>query len=155
MEPIAIPAREGEYFILPLGGQNEDFSGHKGYNLAILVDILSAALSGGALGPDVRTRTESYPGPFLSHFFGAIKIAAFRDPAEFRSDMDRMLKRLRECPPAPGRERVYYAGLKEFEHAKECARLGIPVETKTYESLCETGKEIGIPPPEKKTNTSS
>jgi L-2-hydroxycarboxylate dehydrogenase (NAD+) len=139
----------GNHFILPLGGQNEDFSGHKGYNLAVLVDILSAALSGGALGPETRyhTQTESYPGPLLSHFFGAIKIAAFRDPADFRSDMDRMLGRLRECPPAPGQKRVYYAGLKEFEHSKECDRLGIPLTATTYESLCNLGKETKVQPP--------
>jgi LDH2 family malate/lactate/ureidoglycolate dehydrogenase len=138
----------GNHFILPLGGQDEDFSGHKGYNLAVLVDILSAALSGGAFGPDTRTHPwDAYPGALLSHFFGVINIAAFRDPADFRSDMDRMLKGLRDCPPAPGQERVYYAGLKESEHAKECKQLGIPLTPKTYESLCTLGKETNIQPP--------
>ncbi len=138
----------GNHFILPLGGQNEDFSGHKGYNLAVLVDILSAALSGGALGPETRYHPwNAYPGALLSHFFGAINIAAFRDPADFRSDMDRMLGRLRECPPAPGQKRVYYAGLKEYEHAKECKQQGIPLTTTTYESLCALGKEMSIQPP--------
>jgi L-2-hydroxycarboxylate dehydrogenase (NAD+) len=138
----------GSHFLLPLGGAGEDHGGHKGYGLAVMVDILSAALCGGALGPEVRTRTESYPGPWLSHFLGVIDIAAFRDLSAFRSDMDRMLKRLRECPASPGQERVYYAGLKEFEKAKECQRLGVPVDAEVYESLSEVGRQMGIPAPQ-------
>lgn len=144
----------GSHFILPLGGAGEDHGGHKGYGLAVMVDILSAALSGGALGPEVRYHTESYPGPLLSHFFGVINIAAFREPAAFRADMDRMLKRLRECPASPDQERVYYAGLKEFEEAKECQRLGVPVDDEVYESLCKVGRQMEIlaPQPQRSRN---
>jgi len=134
----------GRNFILPLGGAGEDHGGHKGFNLAVLVDILSAALAGGVSGPDVRHHGQPYPGSLVSHFFGAIKIASFRDPAEFRSDMDRMLRRLRECPPAPGHDRVYYAGLKEFEHAEECRRLGVPVETPVFEGLATLAEDLQV-----------
>jgi L-2-hydroxycarboxylate dehydrogenase (NAD+) len=138
----------GSHFILPLGGAGEDHGGHKGYGLAVMVDILSAALCGGALGPEVRARDDSYPGPWLSHFFGAINIAAFREPSAFRSDMDRMLKRLRECPAAPGQERVYFAGLKEFEKAEECRRLGVPVDAELYGALSEVGRQMKISAPQ-------
>jgi hypothetical protein len=39
--------------ILPLGGEGEVFGGHKGYGLAVMVDILCAALSGASMGPSV------------------------------------------------------------------------------------------------------
>jgi LDH2 family malate/lactate/ureidoglycolate dehydrogenase len=132
--------------ILPLGGAGELFGGHKGYGLAVMVDILCAALSGAPMGPDVfDTATSSAR---VSHFFGAIRVASFRDPAAFRSDMDRMLGALRETPVGEGESRVYFAGQKEFEEEDRCAREGVPLSVKTYESLRDIGRDIGVPPPE-------
>jgi len=131
--------------ILPLGGQGELFSGHKGYGLAVMVDILCAVLCGAPFGPDV-TDTATSSG-HVSHFFGAIRIDTFRDPGTFRQDMDRMLRQLRELPPAEGAERVYYAGLKEFEKEEEYLRLGIPILQKTYDKLREIGREYEVHPP--------
>jgi LDH2 family malate/lactate/ureidoglycolate dehydrogenase len=111
--------------ILPLGGEGELFSGYKGYGLAIMVDILCAVLCGAPYGPNVADTATS--SGHVSHFFGAIQIAAFRDPTGFRRDMDRMLRDLRECPLAEGAERVYFAGQKEFEHEAQARRLGVPV----------------------------
>lgn len=131
--------------ILPLGGEGEVFGGHKGYGLAVMVDILCAALSGASMGPGVfDTATSSAR---VSHFFGAIRIASFRDPAGFRADMDRMLADLRATPVAEGAERVYFAGLKEIEEEASCSRIGVPVSAKTYASLCEIGREAGLKPP--------
>ena len=69
------------------------------------------------------------------------------DPAAFRQDMDRLLKGLKECPPAEGAERVYFAGQKEFEAEDECQRLGVPVLLKTYDQICEIGAEYGVTHP--------
>jgi len=131
--------------ILPLGGEGEDFGGHKGYGLAVMVDILCSVLSGAPFGPALRdTETSSAR---VSHFFGAIRIDTFRDPGDFRRDMDRMLEDLRNCPPAEGRERVYFAGLKEFEREAEYMETGIPVLGKTYGQLVSIGGELGVAPP--------
>lgn len=131
--------------ILPLGGAGEEFGGHKGYGLAIMVDILCAVLSGAPFGPALSDTPES--SGRVSHFFGAIRVDIFRDPGAFRRDMDRMLRALRECPPAEGATRVYFAGLKEFEHEDECRRLGIPILARTYSQLCAIGNEYGVTPP--------
>lgn len=131
--------------ILPLGGAGEEFGGHKGYGLAVMVDILCAVLAGAPCGPEVFDTASS--SARVSHFFGAIKIAAFREPAAFRADMDRMLARLRATPMAEGEERVYFAGRKEFEREAECARRGVPVSAKTHASLCRIGREIGVEGP--------
>jgi len=134
--------------LLPLGGEGEQFGGHKGYGLAVMVDILCSVLCGAPFGADLSdTETSSAR---VSHFFGAIKIDAFRDPKEFRSDMDTMLGRLRECPPAEGEERVYFAGQKEFEMEADYLRDGIPLLKKTYDQICEIGKKYGIVAPEVK-----
>ncbi len=131
--------------ILPLGGEGELHSGYKGYGLAVMVDILCAALCGAPFGPAVADTATS--SGRVSHFFGALRIDAFRDPHDFRQDMDRMLRDLRETPPAEGESRVYFAGQKEFEKTAEAQRLGIPILKKTYAQLCEIGKTYAITPP--------
>jgi len=131
--------------ILPLGGEGELFSGYKGYGLAVMVDILCAVLCGAPSGPGVADTATS--SGRVSHFFGAIKIAAFRDPREFRGDMDRMLRDLRNTPPAEGEERVYFAGQKEFEAEAECRRSGIPLLEKTYAQFCDIATKYGLVPP--------
>jgi LDH2 family malate/lactate/ureidoglycolate dehydrogenase len=128
--------------IMPLGGAGELFSGYKGYGLAVMVDILCAMLCGAPLGPGVADTATS--SGRVSHFFGAIRIDRFRDPSEFRRDMDRMLGDLRNCPPAEGAVRVYFAGQKEFEHEAECMRLGVPLLKKTYDHICAIGQEHGV-----------
>lgn len=128
--------------ILPLGGLGELLGGHKGYGLALMVDILCGILSGGAFGPDIV----DVPGSAarVSHFFGAIRIEAFRDPGEFRRDMDALLRRLRNAPPAKGQDRVYFAGLKEREQEAMCARWGIPLPANVYAQLNELGDAYGV-----------
>jgi len=128
--------------ILPLGGAGEVFGGHKGYGLAVMVDILCAVLAGAASGPEgFDTATSSAR---VSHFFGAIKVATFRDPAAFRADMDRMLSRLRATPAAADEDHVYFAGQKEFEREAQSARQGVPVSAKTYASLRGIAADVGV-----------
>ena len=131
--------------ILPLGGMGEDLGGHKGYGLAVMIDILCAVLCGAPFGPGLSDTATS--SGRVSHFFGAIKIDTFRDPQEFRRDMDRMLRDLRDCPPAEGAERIYFAGQKEFEKEEECLRMGVPLLTKTYHQICAIGSDYGVTPP--------
>ncbi len=131
--------------ILPLGGLGKDFGGHKGYGLAVMVDILCAVLCGASFGQGVFDTAES--SARVSHFFGAIKIENFRDPLDFRKDMDGMLRALRACPTAEGEERVYFAGLPEMEYEHETRRYGVPIVPKTYTMLREVGDEFGIAVP--------
>jgi LDH2 family malate/lactate/ureidoglycolate dehydrogenase len=131
--------------ILPLGGSGEAFGGYKGYGLAVMVDILCGVLCGASFGPGLADTATS--SGRVGHFFGAIRIDAFRDPQAFRRDMDRMLHDLRESPPAVGAERVYFAGQKEFEKEAECAQLGVPLLRKVYDEICEIGREHEVEPP--------
>jgi len=128
--------------ILPLGGMGEQFGGHKGYGLAVMVDILCGVLCGAGFGLGLADTSAS--SGRVSHFFGALKIDRFRDPAEFRQDMDRMLRDLRECPRAEGAERVYFAGLKEMQREAAVSRNGVPMLRKTYDQLCEIGVKYGV-----------
>jgi LDH2 family malate/lactate/ureidoglycolate dehydrogenase len=131
--------------ILPLGGAGEDFGGHKGYGLAVMVDILCAVLCGAPFGRGIADTAMSSGS--VSHFFGAIRIDLFRDPSGFRADMDRYLGDLKATPLAEGSERVYVAGQKEFERERECSRLGVPLSREVYSEISEIGREQGVKPP--------
>jgi L-2-hydroxycarboxylate dehydrogenase (NAD+) len=123
--------------ILPLGGMGEAFGGHKGYGLAVMVDILCSVLCGAPFGPALSDTATS--SARVSHFFGAIRIDRFREPRGFRRDMDRMLRDLRNTPVAEGAERVYFAGRKEMEMEQDCAWRGVPVVAGTWRQLQEIG----------------
>ncbi len=114
MEEAAVP---DEFLMLPLGATRE-IGSHKGYSLAVMVDILSGVLSG--TGPGFLA------GPNVSHHFLAYRVDAFTDVAGFKRDMDSYLKGLRETPPAPGHDRVLYAGLPDHEEEVDRQANGIP-----------------------------
>src|SRR5262245_17264767 len=123
--------------LLPLGGSREGGS-HKGYGLAILVEILCGVLTGTitALNTDQDPR---------GHFFGAIRVDTFRPVAEFKRDMDRLIRELKSTPPIEGQERVYVAGEIEFETAEERAERGIPLLPSVLKGLREVGDQLGVP----------
>ena len=86
--------------LLPLGGDKQHGS-HKGYALGAIVDILSAILSGANYGPWVPPfpaylpMPENMPGEGIGHFFGAMRIDAFRTAEEFKLHMDNWIRRFR------------------------------------------------------------
>jgi L-2-hydroxycarboxylate dehydrogenase (NAD+) len=135
--------------LLPLGGEGELLSGHKGYGLALLVDILSGVLSGAAYANLVYPRDENgKPLPAnLGHFFGAFRIDAFRPADEFRHDMDDLLRRLRSADRASGAERIYIHGEKEYETAARRRAEGIPLHPKVAATLAQIGDELGVAAP--------
>jgi L-2-hydroxycarboxylate dehydrogenase (NAD+) len=128
--------------ILPLGGLGTLLGGHKGYGLAVMVDILCALLSGAHFGPAIRDSASS--SARVSHFFGAIKVESFRELGAFKRDMDEMLAALRSSEPREGEGRLYYAGLPEREAELESEALGVPVSGPSLRSLRETGRKLGI-----------
>jgi L-2-hydroxycarboxylate dehydrogenase (NAD+) len=129
--------------ILPLGGLGTALGGHKGYGLAVMVDILCAVLAGAPFGPAVRDSASS--SARVSHFFGALRVDAFREVGAFKRDMDGMLGDLRSSEPCEGEERVYYAGLPEREAEAESEALGVKVSAPVLRSLRAIGGELGLP----------
>jgi L-2-hydroxycarboxylate dehydrogenase (NAD+) len=123
--------------LLPLGGSRESGS-HKGYGLAILVEILCGVLTG------TLTALNANQDP-RGHFFGAIRVDAFRPVAEFKRDMDRLIAELRSTPPVAGQERVYVAGEIEFETAQERAEHGIPLHDSVLKGLRGVSELVGVP----------
>jgi len=130
--------------ILPLGGEGEEHSGHKGYGLALMVDVLSGVLSGSATGLGVDVDKAK---PNVGHFFMAIDPAAFRPLDEFKRGMDRLARELKDSPKAQGQNRIYVHGEKSFARMEKYRREGIPLTAPVVESMKKVGGEIGVPWP--------
>jgi LDH2 family malate/lactate/ureidoglycolate dehydrogenase len=125
MEEAQLP---DEYMMLPFGGTREQGS-HKGYGFAAVSEIMSTILSG--MGPGFLMPQK--PRTIMGHYVQAVKIDGFVDPELFKDDMDRLLSGLRNARPAPGHERVVYAGLPEAEEVEKRMRDGIPYHREVLE----------------------
>ena len=118
--------------LLPLGGDREHGS-HKGYALGAVVDIFSAILSGANYGPWVPPfpayvpMPSDMPGKGIGHFFGAMRIDAFRPVAEFEQHMDRWIERFRNAKTVKGFEKVIIPGDPEREMELKRMKAGIPL----------------------------
>lgn len=121
---------------LPLGS-TRDLGSHKGYSLGVMVDILCGPLSR-APGFDSADPTRR------AHYVQAWDIAGFCHPAEFKADMDGMLKGLRATKPMPEEDRVLYAGLPEHETEVERSREGIPLHPEVIEWFQGICAELSI-----------
>ena len=135
--------------LLPLGSDREHGS-HKGYALGSIVDIFSAVLSGASYGPWAPPfpayvpMPENMPGKGLGHFFGAMRIDAFRPAEEFKEHMDNWIQRFRSAKPAEGFDKVLIPGDPEREAEQKRKSEGIPVVASVAEDLQLVAKKFGL-----------
>jgi LDH2 family malate/lactate/ureidoglycolate dehydrogenase len=135
--------------LLPLGGDTKH-GGHKGYCLGAIVDIFSAVLSGANYGPWVPPFPAFMPipenpvGELTGHFFGAMRIDAFRPAEEFKTHMDNWIRRFRKAKPAKGNERVLIPGDPETEAMELRKSQGIPLLDPVVKDLEDLAKRFNI-----------
>src|SRR6266852_1671428 len=137
---------------LPLGSDRER-GGHKGFGLAIMVDVLSGVLSGanwGPFTPPFALRQEIPPrsvGKGIGHFFGAMRIDGFIDADEFKRQMDDYIRVFRATKPAPGTNGPLIPGDPEREAEQARRKNGVPLILPVVEELRVISKKTGIPLP--------
>ena len=135
--------------LLPLGGDREHGS-HKGYALGAVVDIFSALLSGANYAPWVPPfpayvpMPAQQPGKGIGHFFGAMRIDAFRPAEEFKQHMDNWIAGFRNCKTIAGEEKVLVPGDPEREFEKERMENGIPLLDAVVADLKTLGVRFSI-----------
>jgi LDH2 family malate/lactate/ureidoglycolate dehydrogenase len=139
MDPATIFTGGGA--LLPLGSFAE-LSSHKGYGLAVAVDILCGVLSGAGY-----SQVLDPAGWSTGHFLAAIRIDAFRPAPLFRGMMDAMLRDLRNAPRVPGVDRMYVHGEKEVETERDRRANGIPLHPAVVASLRGLEPDLGVPFP--------
>jgi LDH2 family malate/lactate/ureidoglycolate dehydrogenase len=134
--------------LLPLGSDLSHGS-HKGYCLGAVVDILSAVLSGANYGPwappfvAFLNPPADPVGSGIGHFFGAMRIDAFRPASEFKENMDRWIRTFREAPSLPGTT-VLIPGDPERMMESQRTQNGISLNEKVWEDLLELGRKMKV-----------
>lgn len=135
--------------LLPLGGDKEHGS-HKGYALGAIVDIFSAVLSGANYGPWVPPfpayvpMPTNMPGKGIGHFFGAMRIDAFRPAEDFKQHMDQWIERFRAAKTAEGYDKVLIPGDPEREMEAERKEKGIPLLGPVVDDLTYLSEKFGV-----------
>jgi L-2-hydroxycarboxylate dehydrogenase (NAD+) len=132
--------------LLPLGGFTETLGSHKGYGLATMVEILSASLQTGAFlygltGFDNQGNKQHYK---VGHFFMAMNVENFTDLATFKRTTGDILRELRSADKAPGCDRIYTAGEKEFELEKKIREQGVSINANLQEEISIVQKDLGL-----------
>lgn len=136
--------------LLPLGGDKEHGS-HKGYILGSIVDIFSAVLSGANYGPWVPPfvafldPSDNPVGEGIGHFFGAMRIDAFRPKEDFLAHMDNWIGRFRDSKTTEGHQKVVIPGDPERAMEAERNSNGIPLLDPVIKDLSELGKKFEVP----------
>lgn len=136
----------GAAALAPLGGIGEELAGYKGYGYATVVEILSAALQqGNYLKMLTGIGAEGEKTPYhLGHFFMAVDTEAFMGREAFAQTAGEILRQLRSSAKAPGQERIYTAGEKEYLVWQERKEKGVPVQPGVQKELLQIQKELGL-----------
>lgn len=137
--------QKGMAALVPLGGIGEETAGYKGYGYATVVEILSAALTGGKFLKMLSGIEEGKDVPInLGHFFIVINISPFIDVDSFRNTTGDILRSLRASKKAPGKEKIYTAGEKEFLAYQERKEKGIPINKSLQQELLTIQRELKL-----------
>lgn len=137
----------GTAALAPLGGIGEELAGYKGYGYATVVEILSAALQAGSylkMLNGISEQGEKTPY-HLGHFFVAIDPEAFLGLDSFKKTTGDILRSLRASKLAPGEERIFTAGEKEYLVWLERGDKGVPVGVEVQKEFLKVRDMLDIP----------
>lgn len=138
--------------LLPLGGDKEHGS-HKGYALGAVVDIFSAVLSGANYAPWVPPfpayvpMPAEQPGKGIGHFFGAMRIDAFRPANDFKKSMDHWIRGFRNAKTIAGEKKVIIPGDPEREMQEQRMKEGITLIEPVAKDLEQLAAKFNLPFP--------
>lgn len=137
--PTTDPSEGIAGIILPMAG-------HKGYGIALMMDVLSGILSGSKFGSAVHGPYEPNATSGCGHMAIALNIAAFRSASDFAADMNALIKELKSAPLAQGFSEVFYPGELEARAEVDNRRNGIRYPQGTLRDLAQLAHELGLPP---------
>lgn len=119
---------------------------HKGYGLALVVEVLCSMLTDGPFGPYIPAMFGDSLSEkrYLSHFLGAIKISNFIDIDLFKTNIKKMVMELRSKPTLDTNLPILVAGDPEKIFEKKRLREGIPVEDYVVDQIKSIIEEQGL-----------
>ena len=135
----------GEAALCTLGGPGEEGCGYKGYGFAMFVELLSAVLQNGHYGQYLTGKDENgNKRPFgLGHFFIAIDTEHFLGEEACRKNAGDIIREVRSVKRAPGEDRIYTAGEKEYE-VRLARHAGVPINESVQKEFIAVRDELGL-----------
>ena len=127
---------------MPLGGSKELTGGHKGYGLALAVEMFTAILSGGLTGNYVSLKSPDGSG--TCHTFIAVDYGMFGDKKSIENAMSKYMDELRNSAKAKGTMRIYTHGEKEIESYNDKMKNGIPLNEVTLKEIYDISESFDI-----------
>jgi len=122
-------------------------AGHKGYGLAVLVEILTAVMTGSAMMSQVQSWASDLPDPSnQGHAFIAMDVSSMMPAAEFTGRMDHMSQELKSAPTAEGTDRIYLPGEMEWERRDKALVDGMELPEDVLISLRGLAEDLEIDP---------
>jgi len=136
--PTTDPVEALKGFVLPVGGP-------KGYALTMTVGLLSSMLSGAYFGSEVTHMYDDLETPQnIGHLFGVLPIASFEDVGRYKERMAKAARDICGVKKAPGVERIYLPGEREYLKMQDRRKSGIPLSRAVFAELRELGQRYGV-----------
>ena len=152
-QPTNDPSAALDGSLLPIGG-------YKGYGLSVVVELLTAAISGAAMGPALENmgftagahEQRTYPvhgvgGQGTGHFFAAIDIRRFMPLDVYSSRVDALIQTMKASEMGQGAESIFLPGEKEFIAERQRRTEGAPISTEIQAELQAASELTGVPVP--------
>ncbi len=136
-EPTTDAAEAIDGIILPMAG-------HKGYGIAMMMDVMSGVLTGSAFGGKVKGPYQFDRRSGCGQLMFALNISAFQSLDEFNSRMEELIQETKSVPLAKGCEEIFYPGELEARSEKENRSRGIQLPYDTLEDLKAMAKTTGL-----------
>ena len=143
IDSLGNPLTDPSLFNKDGGGALLPIAKHKGYGLALLVEILAGVITGAAMTKDISVWEEECSTPSNEgHSFLAINIESLMPLENFKNRMDSLIRYIKTSPKAPGVDRIYLPGEMELEREEKARKEGVILEDPILESLEKTTKEL-------------
>lgn len=128
-----------------LQGSVLPFGEHKGYGIALMIDILSGVLSGAGHGRQLGPLWDnSETQQNLGFLLLAIDIASFRDVDEFKAEIDQMIDEIKASKRAPNTDEILLPGEIEFRNEQYNRKHGIVVGPGVLRDLEALRREFAL-----------
>lgn len=121
-------------------------AGHKGYALALMVEVLSSVLSGAAIGSDIGSMYKDLDRKQnVGHFFCLLDIEAFIEVSLFKRRLDSMIDAVKSCRRRPGVNEILLPGERSYRAAELNSQKGLPIAETTVNELRFLCAELKVP----------
>lgn len=134
---------------LPVGGSLLPFGEHKGFALAIILELLTGGLSGGEMLSNVNSWLKKPNTPTnMSQLFIAIDFKKIIDEDRFYQQIDLLINELKNSKLAPDFQAIFIPGEIESIIEKKRKIEGIPITTEIFNDLKKLSRKYQVELPQ-------